>query len=606
MARTTKQSEPTVCRHLGLAQDPFQRQDIAAEEHRCYLWMQRDRIDVDHQNGYCLSIYHRNCPWLHISLPCHTGLKKSWTEAVNSRLDGDAWDLLLEAAGVAAQGAAWAAARLAPLIRWAAANTPRALIALWVRISPLLAAGARNLGKGAVRLLRAAFRRLRARRQPHRAQPEYRPVALEPMPAERVSLEAQDFSMLMRLGREADRAGQRKQAHLLFSKAAALNAASEEAWLWMAATTDDSEAAMASLEKALAINPTSGKARAQLADLTQPPSQAKPERSEALGLDLTPPKLIDHGISALDAEDEARAYQFFVSATEAEPGNEAAWFWRAKTAADLGEVISCLERVLEINAFNEKARASLNWALDRQQADVKRQRFVSTLPAPLRPTVPSSPDPERQHLLVFSSRAYMALGFLWAAPFLFSLLDGSMQSIYLKLAFLPVIRVPYLPPSALGLSDIPVPEANLFYAAPLFLAFLAFSVTEKLWNGGRVVSLYVALVTGASIAATGLLVVGEVSPRVMIAMSALAGLLGLAGRITLHRDSRARSAARLGSLAGSSGAAAARRRKVDRSGSEAAGAEFGLDTRIHNQYFEPSGGGLRKESWDAVKSHRPE
>jgi hypothetical protein len=54
------------CPHLGLAGDPFVHRDQPAEEHRCYVYLQRDRVDLTHQRSFCLSGAYRRCPWLAI------------------------------------------------------------------------------------------------------------------------------------------------------------------------------------------------------------------------------------------------------------------------------------------------------------------------------------------------------------------------------------------------------------------------------------------------------------------------------------------------------------------------------------------------------------
>src|SRR3954453_2749043 len=61
------------CPHLGIASDPFSHEDKPTEGHRCYLWMQRDRIDLVHQKGFCLSTAHHRCPWLMVRKPVTIG-----------------------------------------------------------------------------------------------------------------------------------------------------------------------------------------------------------------------------------------------------------------------------------------------------------------------------------------------------------------------------------------------------------------------------------------------------------------------------------------------------------------------------------------------------
>jgi len=57
------------CPHLGIASDPFSHENLPTDDHRCYLWMQRDRIDLVHQKGFCLSTAHHKCPWLMMRRP---------------------------------------------------------------------------------------------------------------------------------------------------------------------------------------------------------------------------------------------------------------------------------------------------------------------------------------------------------------------------------------------------------------------------------------------------------------------------------------------------------------------------------------------------------
>ena len=62
------------------------------------------------------------------------------------------------------------------------------------------------------------------------------------------------------------RRGDRARARHWAQRAAALNPASEEPWLWLAATSNP-RASLDYLQRALEINPKSGRARAELADI---------------------------------------------------------------------------------------------------------------------------------------------------------------------------------------------------------------------------------------------------------------------------------------------------------------------------------------------------
>lgn len=501
--------------------------------------MQRDRIDLDHQQGYCLSGNHRNCPWLHISLPCEGGKRKVQAAEIAGSLGHGSRTAALAIARVVAAGSRASAAQLWVFLLWARANVPRGIAWSWKEVSPVARAAATTLRRAAISLARGSMKLRPVLRQAGTSR-QKADVAPRPAGAPVTAAAAsEDFSMLIQLGKEANRAGRRKEANLCFSRAAAADPASEEAWLWMAATSDEPEVAMACLEKALAINPASGKARTQLAGLTPPAPAVKREPEEAVGAGVAAPKLLQLGISALDAGNEDRAYQYFASATKADTSDEAAWFWRAKTSTDLAEVIGCLDRVLEINPRNEKARASLNWALDRQRTDRTRQRFVSNAaPATAAPTFYEEPEPQPQPLLKLASFAYFLLGLTWMAPGLYPLLDGPQASFYRKLAVLPVVRLPYLTPADAGLAELSVPEFNLFYLVPLLVGFLSFIAMESLGNENRAVTFSLVLTSAISIAGAGLFVAALVPATVLIAWSTLAGTSALLGRAVQRRRSR--------------------------------------------------------------------
>jgi hypothetical protein len=63
------------CPHLGLAEDPFKRGAHAAEEHRCYAHLGRERIDLGHQKRFCLTSAHGTCPFLLVNA---REVKRDW------------------------------------------------------------------------------------------------------------------------------------------------------------------------------------------------------------------------------------------------------------------------------------------------------------------------------------------------------------------------------------------------------------------------------------------------------------------------------------------------------------------------------------------------
>lgn len=548
MTLPTNPPSALVCRHVGLAHDPFQHEAEPSGEHRCYLWMQRDPIDLDHQRGYCFSSEHRHCPWLQISLPCGKGIDETLGQKMGPVL-GKAG----EAAGRALLALCIEAARRAgPLLKaaglWAWTNLPKGAAALGRAVRPLAGAGLRKAGQGGQALARSVSRRAGAT-----------PKALSEAP------QGEELSALMALGREANRAGRRREAHLCFSRAAALDTGSEEAWLWMAATADDPQEAQSCLQRALAINPASGRGRAQVMGLARPsaepagpeaaevaapgrptpaPFAKEPEVPDPLASGLSARALLDQGLKALDVGDEDGAHRLFAAATAADAASEPAWFWRAKTSTDLGEVITCLERVIELNPDNEKARSSLSWALERRRQDRERERAVSS-PAmvPAAGTYYSEPKPVQQPgLLGFASTLYFIVGLLWTASLLYLFLDEGLARIYRGLAVLPGLRLPYLSSSVLGVPDLQLPELNLMYAVPALLALLCFVAMESLSSASRVQGLFLAFASAVSMVAAGLFVAGDIASQVLLAGSALAGLTALLGRVQYRRRVRAASA----------------------------------------------------------------
>ena len=69
--------------------------------------------------------------------------------------------------------------------------------------------------------------------------------------------------------------------------------------------------------------------------------------------------LVHWGQIAARAGDRASAYRLFLEALALEPTDAEAWLWRAGTAAEPAEAIACLERVLELDPANPRARRGL-------------------------------------------------------------------------------------------------------------------------------------------------------------------------------------------------------------------------------------------------------
>jgi twitching motility two-component system response regulator PilG len=88
--------------------------------------------------------------------------------------------------------------------------------------------------------------------------------------------------------------------------------------------------------------------------------------------------LLEQGIAAAKAGDKARARLILLEATERNPESESAWLWLAGVAESLEETVLCLQRVLEINPDNARAKKGLAWA--RAQASEQPARMKQRCP----------------------------------------------------------------------------------------------------------------------------------------------------------------------------------------------------------------------------------
>ena len=78
-----------------------------------------------------------------------------------------------------------------------------------------------------------------------------------------------DVGELIRWGKQAAREGDLLVAHRLFVRAVEIDPSSEDAWLWLAGTSEQPEEAVRSLEQVLRINPFNERAHRGLSDATR-------------------------------------------------------------------------------------------------------------------------------------------------------------------------------------------------------------------------------------------------------------------------------------------------------------------------------------------------
>jgi len=526
------QTSTLACSHLGLSDDPLVHEEQPSTEHRCYLWMQRDMIDRSHQENFCLSGNHDACPWIQVSSPGRSSAKNGKRQQVTGYSPGGPLrTVLFTTARLVMAGARRAAVLLRLLAAWIWANVRRAAPILWKALVSVAGAVARRI--------------TRAGKDSGKRLPQLHVKQRSPQTNDQ--MQGADFEMLMRLGRKANRSGRRKEAYLCFSRAVALDESSEEGWLWMAATAETPADAQLCLERALTLNPASEKGRTALASLARSVAPVVQEVDDTPNDGLSASMLVDAGIKAMNQHNEDSAHHFFAAATEADRSNETAWSWRARTATDLAEAITCLEQVLEINPDNTKAQASLKSAMERQRMEKERQSLAYAMPqqTPFGASYLKPDPPQPPALLQVASMGYMLLGLLWSAPLVLLLLDDSLAALYHRIGLLPLLDIPYQSSAVLGLQDI-VPEFNLYLLVPGALAVLCFIAMETLSSARRIAYFYVALVSGTSIYATvrfiadqpaaswGLLAVGYTS-----AMIALTGQFIYRRRLRRQRNGEA-------------------------------------------------------------------
>jgi twitching motility two-component system response regulator PilG len=141
---------------------------------------------------------------------------------------------------------------------------------------------------------------------------------------------------LLRQGVAAARAGDKAQTRRLLRQATALDPGNEAAWLYLAGVAESALESIGFLERVLQLNPANEKAREGL----------KAARLQA-------------GLDAVRAKDKPLARRLLTEAAQDQPNNEVVWLHLAAVADDPGTAINHLERVLQLNPGNERARTGI-------------------------------------------------------------------------------------------------------------------------------------------------------------------------------------------------------------------------------------------------------
>jgi hypothetical protein len=95
------------------------------------------------------------------------------------------------------------------------------------------------------------------------------------------------------------------------------------------------------------------------------------------------------GITAAQAGRQAEAQALLRQALEADPRSEQGWLWMSAVVESDVERRTCLERVLDINPYNQTAQAGLDsLSSDKDPGDNGRHYLPISRPVPRQPVAP--------------------------------------------------------------------------------------------------------------------------------------------------------------------------------------------------------------------------
>lgn len=508
------------CPHLGLASDQFARYGGPSPEHRCYLWMARERIDRAHQQRFCLAEAHARCPWKAVTRREPTGepegLGARVSDAIRARFDEleqatlrSNWPRALFAivvflAGLLVAGTRGGARILKPhLLR-----IGRLLLSLGMQI---VTQGLPRLGRSSVTAARWAGSRggalTRAITTKQRQKPEKvnRQVSSgSPSPDEPAPFEISDDEPLP-IG-----------------------------WAGSPITS-------APVDEDLDFASNGSWTCATCGMENQSPNtfcQSCHHLSSVLDAHLRQRGKIDllDGLKAIELGNEEAAFHAFVLATVRFPSDTLAWRWRARTAPTVSDVVASLEKLVRLKPDDRQLQADLVIARSRLQSE----RGITGPPVHPTPRAESTDPSVSQRILGVARRLALeiasipafALGILLAGQpvrDVLAMLDLGDYAVLLPTFQLPALIV-HLPAS---LQPDFLPEVStdvvgiglLFVAAGYF--YLAFRLADgspgSRWVsvvGGLIAlgSLHVTSSGGGPLFACGLLLtlvaaIGQEAPR---------------------------------------------------------------------------------------------
>jgi tetratricopeptide (TPR) repeat protein len=216
----------------------------------------------------------------------------------------------------------------------------------------------------------------------------------------------QDVAALIAVGRRLAESGHWALAHHLFLHATELDSHNEDAWVWRAGVARTPDETVFCLKRVLELNPQNARAKAGLAwAAKRREAAASPDALEQAAT------AFEEGQRALREGDRARAHEGFQRATELDPRNTSAWFWRGSTAADVDDALDSMEQVLAIDPENGAARDAQWWLRVQSLRDRSASRSHPQ-PAPLTPPPNVTQSAPGRNLAVLIIVAFLLIGAL--------------------------------------------------------------------------------------------------------------------------------------------------------------------------------------------------
>ena len=162
---------------------------------------------------------------------------------------------------------------------------------------------------------------------------------------------APDPQVFLKRGIAAAQSGDRDQARIQLTRAAALDPQCEDAWMWLASISEYPEELLAFLNNVLNINPDNQRA----------------VEWRIATLSVLAKTFVQRAVAAHNTGSDNLAAQCLDQAIEHDENCDSAWLWKAKLAETDDQQVELLNRVLSINPDNEDAKDALA-AIDRMRA----------------------------------------------------------------------------------------------------------------------------------------------------------------------------------------------------------------------------------------------